>query len=45
MKVNHKRFLGYMKDEEGQLIIETEEVEAVKWIVRKDLKGGEPRTD
>lgn len=30
VQVNHNRFLGYTKDEEGQLIIELEEVEVVK---------------
>lgn len=32
VRVNHNRFLGYTKDEEGQLIIDPEEAEVVKRI-------------
>ena len=39
MQVNHNRFLGYTKDEEGQLIIEPEEAEVVKRIYREYLEG------
>ena len=30
VQVNHNRFLGYTKDEEGNLIIEPEEAEIIK---------------
>lgn len=39
MQVNHNRFLGYTKDEEGQLIIEPEEAEVVKRIYQEYLEG------
>ena len=39
VQVNHNRFLGYTKDEEGQLIIESEEAEVVKRIYREYLEG------
>lgn len=39
MQVNHNHFLGYMKDEEGRLIIEPEEAEIVKRIYREYLEG------
>lgn len=39
MQVNHKRFLGYTKDEEGRLIIEQEEAEVVKRIYQEYLEG------
>ena len=39
VQVNHNRFLGYTKDEEGQLIIEPEEAEVVKRIYREYLEG------
>jgi len=37
--VNHNRFLGYMKDEEGHLIIEPTEAEVVKRIYREYLEA------
>ena len=37
--VNHSRFLGYTKDEEGNLIIEPAEAEVVKRIYREYLEG------
>lgn len=37
--VNHNRFLGYTKDEKGQLIIEPDEAEVVKRIFREYLEG------
>ena len=39
VQVNHNRFLGYTKDEEGQLIIEPEEAEVVKRIYWEYLEG------
>lgn len=39
VQVNHNRFLGYTKDEEGQLIIEPEEAEVVKRIYQEYLEG------
>lgn len=39
VQVKHNRFLGYTKDEEGQLIIEPEEAEVVKRIYREYLEG------
>lgn len=40
VQVNHNRFLGYTKDEEGHLIIEPVEAEVVKRIYREYLEGG-----
>lgn len=40
VQVNHNRFLGYTKDEEGHLIIEPAEAEVVKRIYREYLEGG-----
>lgn len=40
MQVNHNRFLGYTKDEDGHLIIEPVEAEVVKRIYREYLEGG-----
>ena len=37
--VNHNRFLGYDKDEEGNLIINKEEAKVVKRIYREYLEG------
>ena len=37
--INHKRFLGYTKDTEGNLIIEPEQAEIVKRIYREYLEG------
>lgn len=39
VQVNHNRFLGYTKDEDGHLIIEPTEAEAVKRIYREYLEG------
>lgn len=37
--VNHNRFLGYTKDENGQLVVEPKEAEVVKRIFREYLEG------
>ncbi len=39
VQVNHNRFLGYTKDEDGHLIIEPAEAEVVKRIYREYLQG------
>ena len=39
VQVNHNRFLGYTKDENGQLIIEEDEAKVVKRIYREYLEG------
>lgn len=39
VQVNHNRFLGYTKDENGHLIIEPSEAEIVKRIYREYLEG------
>lgn len=39
VQVNHNRFLGYTKDEDGHLIIEPVEAEVVKRIYREYLEG------
>ena len=39
VQVNHNWFLGYTKDDEGNLIIEPEEAEIVKRIYREYLNG------
>lgn len=39
VQVNHNRFLGYTKDEDGRLIIEPTEAEVVKRIYREYLEG------
>ena len=39
VRVNHSRFLGYTKDEEGNLIIEPAEAKVVKRIYREYLEG------
>ena len=39
VRVNHSRFLGYTKDEEGNLVIEPAEAEVVKRIYREYLEG------
>ena len=39
VQVNHNRFLGYTKDEDGHLIIEPTEAEVVKRIYREYLEG------
>ena len=40
VRVNHNRFLGYTKDQEGHLVIEPAEAEVVKRIYREYLEGG-----
>lgn len=40
VQVNHNRFLGYTKDEEGHLIIDPAGAEVVKRIYREYLEGG-----
>ena len=39
VKVNHNRFLGYTKDEDGKLVIVPEEAEVVRRIYREYLEG------
>ena len=39
VQVNHNRFLGYTKDENGNLIIDPEQAETVKRIYREYLEG------
>lgn len=39
VQVNHKRFLGYTKDSEGNLIIDPIEAEVIKRIYREFLDG------
>lgn len=39
VQVNHNRFLGYTKDEDGKLVIVPEEAETVKRIYREYLEG------
>ena len=39
VQVNHNRFLGYTKDAEGHLIIDSEQAEVVKRIYREYLEG------
>lgn len=39
MQVNHSRFLGYTKDDDGQLVIVPEEAAVVKRIFREYLEG------
>ena len=39
VQVNHNRFLGYTKDEDGHLIIEPTEAEVVKRTYREYLEG------
>jgi site-specific DNA recombinase len=36
---NYSRFLGYTKDEEGNLVIESAEAEVVKRIYREYMEG------
>jgi DNA invertase Pin-like site-specific DNA recombinase len=40
--VNHNKFLGYTKDDQGQLVIEPEEAETVRRIYREFLDGKSP---
>ena len=39
VQVNHNRFLGYTKDEDGNLVIDSEQAEIVKRIYREYLEG------
>jgi DNA invertase Pin-like site-specific DNA recombinase len=39
VQINHNRFMGYTKDEEGNLIIVPEEAEIIKRIYREYLEG------
>lgn len=39
VQVNHNHFLGYTKDEEGNLVIDPEQAEVVKRIYREYLKA------
>ena len=39
VQVNHKRFMGYSKDEDGNLIIVPEEAEIINRIYREYLEG------
>ena len=39
VRVNHNRFLGYTKDEDGKLIIQSDEAEVVKRIFKEYLEG------
>ena len=39
VQVNHNRFIGYTKDDDGQLIIEPEGAKVVKRIYREYLEG------
>lgn len=39
VQINHNRFMGYTKDEEGNLIIIPEEAEIIKRIYREYLEG------
>lgn len=39
VQVNHNHFLGYTKDENGNLIIDSEQAEVVKRIYREYLEG------
>lgn len=39
VQVNHNRFLGYTKDENGHLIIDPEQAEVVRRIYREYLEG------
>lgn len=41
VQVNHNRFMGYTKDEDGHLIIEPAEAEIVKRIYREYLQGAQ----
>lgn len=43
IQINHNRFLGYTKDEDGKLIIVPEEAKAIKRIYREYLGGASLR--
>lgn len=42
VQINHHRFLGYDKDEEGNLVIIPEEAEIIRRIFREYLEGQSP---
>ena len=42
VKVNHNRFLGYTKDENGELVIVPEEAEVIRRIYREFIDGKSP---
>ena len=44
VQINHNWFLGYTKDENGNLIIDPEQAEVVRRIYREFLEGGSPDT-
>lgn len=39
VQVNHNRFLGYTKDENGQLVVDPKQAEIVKQVYREYLEG------
>jgi len=39
VQVDHNRFLGYTKDESGNLVIDPEQAEVVRRIYREYLEG------
>ena len=39
VQINHNSFLGYTKDENGNLVIDPEQAEIVKRIYREYLEG------
>ena len=39
LRINHNHFLGYTKDEDGNLVIEPKEAEVIKRIFREYLEG------
>ena len=45
VQVNHNRFLGYTKDEDGRLVIVPEEAEIVKRIYREYMAGDHDQKD
>ena len=44
VQVNHNRFLGYTKDENGNLVIDPEQAEVVRRIYREYLEGYSMKT-
>lgn len=39
VRVNHKKFMGYDKDENGELVINEKEAEIVRRVFEEYLKG------